>query len=201
MSLIPPSVLPLVPSAFATGDRITHSACVVERVAVDRWLCVECGSTDATITDRQAREYFTDPACLAALGAPLFSPAHVPADAPLPGRPVAEGECPYVAGTPYLMCGTNNVSAPYMEAVPYLEGGPWGTAQKAFTAKNSRYGGDNFELSLTETGTVYLRVIGSPETYAYVPAEYLTEEETVEVLSWAVWEAAFPYDVVVVDLS
>ena len=133
---------------------------------------------------------------------PLISPPHVPAGAPLPGRLVAAGENPYEAGSPYLMCGgTGNASTPYMKAIQSMEVGPWGIAQAAFHAPGNCAGGDYFELSLTETGTVYLRVVGSPVTYAYVPAEYPTEEETVNVLSWAAWEAAFPHDVVVIDLS
>ncbi|MER5482597.1 hypothetical protein ABT024_05185 [Streptomyces sp. NPDC002812] len=197
MPLIPPSVLPLLPSAFAIGDRITHGACVLERVAVDRWQCTKCSRT---VTDAHARGYFTDPAGLDALGVPQFAPLHVAAGEPLPGRPVAAGECPYEAGRPYLMCGADPETFTSMRGIPSQESGPWGIAQNAFPAQVSCAGGEDFELSMTATGTVYLRVIGSPVTCAYVPAEYPTEEETVSLLSYAAMSIAFPIDVAVIDL-
>ncbi|WP_433860239.1 hypothetical protein [Streptomyces kronopolitis] len=201
MPVLPPTVLPLVPSAFATGDRITHQACTLERLSSGNWACVKCGPPSAPKADARIRELFVAPECLDTLGVPMFSPANVPADMPLPGRPVAEGESPFEEGSPYLFCSTGNERPTYLAGVPASELGPWGPAQFALIAKGSRVRGDEFEVSITETGTVYLRIPGGAVTLAYVPAELPTESETVAILSYSVLLHAFPPVVTVIDLS
>ncbi|WP_221888715.1 hypothetical protein [Streptomyces sp. WAC05292] len=191
-------MLPLVPSSFAAGDRVQYGPCFAERLPSDQWACVECPNSHR-YTDAEIRQLFVDPVSLELMGVPLFSPAHVSADAPLPGRPVAKGERPYEQDRPYLMCGSSG-HAEYMGAISSGEEGPWGATQAALTSQ-SRAGGEEFELSLTETGTVYLRLIGTAVTYAYVPAEYPSAEESADILSFAVVRAAFPTDLVVIDLA
>ncbi|MEV0487309.1 hypothetical protein AB0I69_42755 [Streptomyces sp. NPDC050508] len=198
MSVLPPSVLPLVPSTFATGDRVSHRACTLERLASGRWTCVKCGPSLGA-TDASVRELFVNPEFLEAQGGvPLFSPANVPDDAPLPGRPVADGESPYEAGRPYLFCSTGVEKPVSLQGVPAAEPGLWGPAQFAFTAKSVPACSDVFETSMTETGTVYLRVPGV--TLAYVPADLPTEPEMVALLSYSVLLHAFA-PLTVIDLS
>ncbi|KIF00922.1 hypothetical protein PL81_38530 [Streptomyces sp. RSD-27] len=198
MSVIHPSVLPLIPSSFATGDRIQYGPCTVERLSSGLWVCVDC-PVPFRYPDADMRQLFVNPASLELVGVPLFSPANVPEGIPLPGRPIAEGERPYELDRPYLMCAASG-STPYMGPVKSEKEGPWGAAQLALTSQ-SRAGGEDFELSLTETGTVYLRLIGTPLTYAYVPAEYPTDEEGADILSFAVVRTAFASDLLVIDLA
>lgn len=204
MSVLPPTVLPLVPSAFATGDRVTHRACTLERLASGAWLCLKCGPTLTPKTDAHVRELFVNPACLDALGVPMFSPANVPADAPLPGRPVAAGESPYEV-RPYLMCVTGTALPAVLAGVQTSEPGPWGPAQYAFTARANRVESDIFEASMTETGTVYLRLPATPTTIAvtlaYIPAELPTDEEAAAILSYFALGLAFPSLTKAADLT
>ncbi|MFI9052472.1 hypothetical protein [Streptomyces sp. NPDC053427] len=201
MSVLPPTALPLVPSSFATGDRLTLGACTLERLPVGLWVCTECGPTYLSKTDAQMRELFVAPECLDALGVPMFSPANVRPGMPLPGRPVVEGESPYEEGRAYLVCSTGNERPGDLAGIPATELGPWGPAQLALTAKANPVGsGDDFEVSITETGTVYLRV-GQAVTLAYIPAELPTESEMVAILSYSALLIAFSPLVTVIDLS
>ncbi|MGW0562853.1 hypothetical protein ACWDZ4_20095 [Streptomyces sp. NPDC003016] len=178
--------------AFATGDRIFHRACTLERLASGTWASVECGPMAKPKTDAKIRELFVNPARLAALGVPLFSPAHVPADAPLPGRPVADGENPYRVGHAYLLCVTPGAAPNHLAGIPTVQPGPWGTAQAAFLATATHKWGKEFEVSLTETGTIYLRLPDLSLTFAYVPAEDPTDQEAIGLVAYATLLSAFP---------
>lgn len=192
MTLLSPSVLPLIPSAFATGDRITYGQHTVERLASGMWESPALGPAPFPVTDAQIRTLFVSPFALDTLGGvPLFAPANAPADMPLPGRPVADGESPYEVGRSYLICSTGNEVPTMLDAVPVDEGGPWGTAQAALTAEGGRTGGAEFEVSMTETGTVYLRIPGGAVTLAYVPAEDPTQDEANALIEHAALQCAY----------
>ncbi|MGW7090006.1 hypothetical protein ACWGH2_41855 [Streptomyces sp. NPDC054871] len=205
MSVLPPTVLPLVPSVFATGDRITRGACTLERLPVGLWVCT-CGPTYVSKTDAQIRELFVAPERLDALGVPMFAPASVSSEAPLPGRPVTGGESPFEGGRPYLMCMTGTTLPAVLAGAPASESGPWGPSQMALIAQAKPVvQSDAIEWSMTATGTVYLRVPATPKTIAvtiaYVPADYPTEDETAALLSYAALSLAFPPLVTVIALS
>ncbi|MFJ5588292.1 hypothetical protein ACIQCG_00915 [Streptomyces noursei] len=179
MSKLSPSVLPLIPSAFATGDRVSYWRCTFERLPSGTWACVTCGPAPIPFTDADIRDRFVNPPLLDALdGIPLIAPANVPADAPLPGRPVPDGENPWESGRPYLLCSTGNDVPTMLAAVQGSEPGPWGIAQAALTTPGNLCRGDVFEASMTETGTVFLRMTGGAVTLAYIPAEEPTTEES-----------------------
>lgn len=192
MSLLPITALPYIPSVFSAGDRLSVGSETLTRDEKGRWVC-EHEWCPCVTTDAGARSCFTDPELLVLFGVPLLSPAPVPADEPLPGRPVAVGEQPFEE-RPYLMVGTGPGDAPFQPLKN--TNGPWGPAQRACTpsAPDSPTA-FTYEMTLTDTGTVWFRLSGN--TFAYVPAETPTDAEAHGLMSVAVLRAAF--DLVVTD--
>lgn len=185
--LLSPSLLPLVPLAFSVGDSVTHSRCSFERVAADRWVCVKCGPTSPASSDVQMRERFTEPIHLETFGAPLLAPVTPAAGEPLPGRPVRDGESPFEPGGTYLMCSTGNEEPPTLHGLRSEKPGPWGPAQAALVATGQRISGPShgwYERSMTETGTVYIRMDDGAVTLAYVPAGPPTDDEAAALVAY-----------------
>ncbi|MEU0857464.1 hypothetical protein ABZ352_18775 [Streptomyces griseofuscus] len=193
MSLLPPSVLPVVPVAFAAGDRITVNGSTHVRSEEGRWTCgrPEC---PAAFNDESARELFTDPSLLARLGVPLLAPVSVGADSPLPGRPVREGEMPFERDRVYLVAGTEGRSSNPVVPIPETQAapGPWGPEQRTLT--NPALDGipPNWEMSQTQTGVIWVRFPQGTGTYAYIPAEAPDCGEIEVLLSLVVLALAFP---------
>ncbi|MEU3502613.1 hypothetical protein ABZ726_18245 [Streptomyces hundungensis] len=189
MSTLAPSVLPLVPSVFSAGDRISFSRCVLERDASgdsDQWLCTICGPAEVSYTDETARRLFVAPALLARNGVPLFAPAAPRPNEPLPGRLMAMGERPFTVGTAYLMCATDANDPESLVAVRTTSMSFWGTGQLAFVSGCGMYGHEAYELSLTDAGTIFLRIPGTASiTLAYVPAVKPTAQEAAALTAYA----------------
>ncbi|MFJ4342646.1 hypothetical protein [Streptomyces sp. NPDC088915] len=170
-------VLPLIPSAFATGDRISCRGCTYVRLASGIWECPPCGPASFTINDEAIRSLFVQPGLLDAMGSvPLFAPASVPAGTPLPGRPVLAGERPFEPGRPYLLSSTDDTED--LAGVPNDKPGPWGIAQATIVSSDGGpSSGNGYDVSLAETGTVFIRTADKGVTLAYTPAEEPTAEE------------------------
>ncbi|MFF0754458.1 hypothetical protein [Streptomyces sp. NPDC004267] len=182
-----PSVLPLIPSTFAEGDLLASGPCTLERLVSGQWACTKCDNPTVTVTDAIVRRYFTDPTSLEAFGVPLFTPAHVYVDEPLPGRPISAGENPFERDRPYLVCSTRQGG--FISGVVNRETSFWGPAQVAVTVNGSDPADEMLaagrEISLTETGTVFVRKPSIALTVAYVPAESPTEAEASGIVAYA----------------
>ncbi|MFD0352966.1 hypothetical protein ACFVHW_04340 [Streptomyces sp. NPDC127110] len=152
---------------------------MAERLPDGLWACTTSRLTER-YDDGEIRRLFVDPVNLDRNGLPLYSPASVPPDEPLPGRRVQHGENPWERRRPYLMAGPRDG----MFQALLRDNSPWGPSQRAaspclpsdssFIAK---------EVALTVTGTVWLRFSGM--TVAYVPAEYPTDEEAATITAFA----------------
>ncbi|MFJ5142963.1 hypothetical protein [Streptomyces sp. NPDC088707] len=184
MTLLSPSVLPVVPSAFMPGDRITVGSCTVVRLASGVWECSTCKDDPISVDDATIRDLFVSPSRLTELGrVPMVAPAEVPADAPLPGRPVLSGEKPFEPGRTYLVCSTGVGTG-----LAGVRGGsgPWGAVQAALVpAHGGPSCGEHFEVSLAETGTVFMRCAEGGVTFAFIPAEQPTETESHALMTYA----------------
>ncbi|MFJ8301317.1 hypothetical protein ACIQ9R_36200 [Streptomyces sp. NPDC094447] len=191
VSRLSPSVLPLFPSTFAEGDLLTTSTCTLERLASGQWACESCESPTVAITDAVVRRRFTVPEILHAFGVPLFTPAHVYVDEPLPGRPISAGENPFERDRPYLVCSTRQGG--FISAVVNREPSTWGPVQVAVTVNGSTAADEMLaagrEISLAETGTVFVRQPGIALTLAYVPADDPTVAEADALIEYAVLRA------------
>ncbi|MEU7228986.1 hypothetical protein [Streptomyces chrestomyceticus] len=160
-----------MPVAFTTGDRITVFGTTHARSVDGRWMCgADCV---AAFTDEEARRMFTHLPLLAKAGVPLLAPASVGIDEPLPGRPVRGREVPFEQGRAYLMAGTSGPSADPVMPLPEIdvEPGPWGPGQRTTVAPQLDHFPPKWEVSLTETGVVWVRLPAGTGTYAYIPAE------------------------------
>ncbi|MFD3815207.1 hypothetical protein ACFWRZ_09075 [Streptomyces rubiginosohelvolus] len=190
---LPTSVLPYVPARFVTGDTVSHLTCTLERDSAGLWTCDSC-EPRGPITDSSMRTRFVDPVALELFGVPLLAPGFVSDDEPLPGRAVAVGEAPFERDRPYLMSG--NLLG-HFHPIVATHPGPWGTAQCAVTFSGPLRPGEH-EVSLTDTGVVWVRQLsrfdGTRVTYAFIPAELPSDDETADLLTAAVLRAAFPAD-------
>ncbi|WP_030372396.1 hypothetical protein [Streptomyces rimosus] len=172
MSLLLPSVMPHVPAAFAAGDRVTVLGTAHTRSEEGRWTC--CADCPAAFTDEEIRKMFTHPPFLAEAGVPLFTPASVGADDPLPGRPVRDGEMPFEQGRAYLLAGTKGPSSNAVVPLPEMDDtapGPWGPGQRTVDAPSIKRFPRDWEMSQTETGVIWVRLPAGTGTYAYIPAD------------------------------
>jgi hypothetical protein len=81
-------------------------------------------------------------------------------------------------------------NGPELAGVQTSQRGPWGRAQAAVLGTNFSQWGDQLELSLTDTGTVYLRIPSGLMTCAYVPADDPTDLEAIALVAHATTLAA-----------
>ncbi|MER6230918.1 hypothetical protein ABT169_17465 [Streptomyces sp. NPDC001616] len=191
---LPVTALPYIPSVFSPGDRLDFVGDFQTRDDKGRWTCdrPECMHV---FTDSDVRRLYTDTESLTRLGLPLLSPAFVPEDKPLPGRPVAVGEAPFERDRPYLTI--SNLIGGNFHPVTEMKSGPWGVAQGACTFDGTRRPVE-YEMTLTATGVVWARgrslFGGALVTSAFIPAELPSGDDVVNLLAVAVIRAAFPFE-------
>ncbi|MFC8538071.1 hypothetical protein ACFUJY_29725 [Streptomyces sp. NPDC057249] len=184
-TILPLSALPYIPSAYSPGDRLEVAGEVQIRDEQGRWTCgrPECPNL---LSDADVRRLYTAPDLLTRLGLPLIAPRSVPADVPLPGRPVSIGESPFERDRPYLMCG--NLLGNF-HALTVSDPGPWGIGQSATTLDDPLRPG-NHEVTLTATGVVWVRkrscFDGAQMTCAFIPAELPAVDEVMALIVAAV---------------
>ncbi|AWI32646.1 hypothetical protein [Streptomyces tirandamycinicus] len=192
------SVLPYVPAVFTPGDRITLAQETHTRDERGHWAC-DTPLCPSSFTDDEMRRFFADPRTLAQVGPLMIAPADLAPGDPLPGRVVESGEDPFELSRPYLMAGTAGPShmpfQPLRDDVP----GPWGFGQRTRVSHKPLARMRCWQMTLTPTGVVWLRLPSGTGTYAYIPADEPGAEQIEALMTVAVLRAAFPAGAVAIE--